>query len=102
MHGAWSALDQLIKKQNNAKYRKAKFRYHRQKKKEKFLKDHPYHVQTELKFPEVSKSQLEIIKKEIQRKARRRNLINLCIYVVASILVIYELLWLIVFFPDIV
>jgi sensor c-di-GMP phosphodiesterase-like protein len=100
MHGAWSALTILIKKQNNVKYRKAKFRHDSQKRKEKFIKDHPYHLRTELEFPQVSASKLEAIKKEIRRKARRKSLIDLSINIIASILMILFLLYLILIWPN--
>lgn len=82
MHGAWGALTILTRKQNNAKYRKAELRHELQKKKEQFLKDHPTDLKTELEFPEVSKQQLELIKKEIRRKAKREFYLNIAAYII--------------------
>ena len=65
MHGAWGALTTLRKKQEAAKNRKSTLKYELQKRKESLFKDNVRH---KLEFPEISKTDMKILKEEIRKK----------------------------------
>lgn len=95
MHGAWGALNSLIKKQNNDKYRKAHIRHELQKRKEKYLQN-AYGGLSGYNFPDLSDQEIEMIKGEIRASLKQdeiKNRINsLIIFILVSIAVLYAIL----------
>lgn len=70
----WGSLTMLIKRQEAAKFRKAKLRAELKNKKEGYLND-VYSVKDEFKFPQVSEFEMKKIKEAIHKKYRKqRNL----------------------------
>ena len=86
MFGAPGEFAALLNKQRNEKNRKSSARYELQKKKEELLKDREGNY-SELQFPEVSTSQLEMIKKDIRKKAHYESIKNLILTIILVIIV---------------
>lgn len=86
----WGSLTMLMKRQNAAKYRKAKKRHDHQKKKEQFVNDHSSDF-TQLEFPEISPQRLETLKLQIRKRAKRKHTIKVIVYaiVIATCTLLY-------------
>jgi hypothetical protein len=80
----WGALTMLMKRQNSDKHRKSKLRYDHQKRRENALSAY---TDDSLIFPEVSKKEMEIIKKDIHKKLRKQRLFNFFSYIMAIALI---------------
>ena len=86
MHGAWGALNTLIKKQESAKFRKTKLKHELQKRKESYLKDNSG---LELEFPNVTKDEMRIIKQDIRAKYKRKRIKNILLNIFLLIAVFF-------------
>ena len=86
MHGAWGALNTLIKKQESAKFRKTKLKHELQKRKESLLNTN---ATQELEFPEVSKSDMKILKEQIRKKYRAERVRNIIINILILFLILF-------------
>ncbi|MFK8060235.1 MAG: hypothetical protein AB8B78_09110 [Polaribacter sp.] len=90
MHGAWGALTSLIKRQEAAKNRKAALKYELQKRRESFLSEK---TDQNLEFPEISDTEMKVLKEKIRKKYRvqkiRNGIINLTILALVFFLFYY-------------
>ena len=77
----WGSLTMLIRRQEAAKNRKAELKYELQKRKEGIINKK---YNQSLEFPEISKLEMKILKKEIRKKHKRNRiknaLVNLLLY----------------------
>lgn len=85
MHGAWGALTNLTKRQHNEKVRKAELRHKLQKRKESYITDKV--SQNEFDFPELSRLEMNKIKKEIRKKMRTQKLYDAFWYLTRALLI---------------
>tara|TARA_R110001632_G_scaffold152588_2_gene270276 strand:- start:10866 stop:11153 length:288 start_codon:yes stop_codon:yes gene_type:complete len=77
MHGAWGGLSILIKRQEAAKFRKAALRAELKNRKESYIHN-VYDLKDEFDFPEISHSEMQLLKEKIRndfRKKRRKEII---------------------------
>ncbi|MDN3620133.1 hypothetical protein QWY81_11770 [Polaribacter undariae] len=91
MHGAFGALTTLIKKQEAAKNRKVSLKYELQNRKEGFFTNSSRH---ELKFPEISKTEMKILKEEIRKKYKAARIKNIAVnfLIIIFVLLIFYLI----------
>lgn len=84
----WGSLTMLIKRQNSDKNRKAELKYQLQKRKESFVKDAYDKEGDEFDFPEISKHQMELLKKEIRRDIRNQRLRSILSYLIVTLAIV--------------
>ncbi|AUC23263.1 hypothetical protein BTO15_14685 [Polaribacter sejongensis] len=91
MHGSFGALTTLIKKQEAAKNRKASLKYELQKRRESLLHSKP---EQELEFPEISKTEMKILKEEIRKKYKAARIKNIAVnfFLIIFVLLIFYLI----------
>ncbi|WP_026777729.1 hypothetical protein [Polaribacter sp. Hel_I_88] len=89
----WGSLTMLLKKQEVAKNRKAALKYELQKRREVLLKGG---ARKEMEFPEISKTDITILKEGIRRKHKADQTKNIIIYILFFILVLFLIYYVVV------
>jgi hypothetical protein len=69
----WGALTMLIKRQEAAKNRKSALKYELQKRRESYFKGKP---EQGLEFPEISNTEMKILKEKIRKKYKADKIKN--------------------------
>ena len=81
----WGSLTMLIKRQEAAKNRKSALKYELQKRRESYFKGKP---EQELEFPEISTTEMNILKEKIRKKYKADKIKNAIISIILFIFVV--------------